>query len=194
MKKVFSLFLTILMCLTISLGAFAEDDFVFTDVKDDSPYKDAIIWAVKEGITNGTSKTTFSPDETCTIAQILTFLWRNAGSPDSTFQSPASDIGYDSPYFKALCWSYEKDIFEPEYGASPCTREVAVTYLWKLAGRPVAKTQCPFTDVESGTDGEKAVLWAVKEGITNGTSETTFSPDATCTRGQIVTFLYRHLN
>ena len=159
----------------------------FTDVAADAYYAAPVEWAVAQGITNGTSDTTFDPDETCTRAQIITFLWRAAGSPEPAGAAAFTDVGTDLYYAKAAAWAKENgmasgDTFSPD---DPCTREMAVEFMWKHAGSPAA-AQAGFTDASS-----PAVDWAVEKGVTNGTSDTTFSPETICTRGQIVTFLYR---
>ena len=159
----------------------------FSDVAAGAYYADGVAWAVGKGITNGTSATTFSPDATCTRAQIITFLWRAAGSPEPKGSVPFTDVTAGSYYEKATAWAAEQGMasgaaFAPE---DPCTRAMAVEFMWKQAGSPNA-AEASFTDIASS-----AVDWAVEQGVTNGTGETTFSPDLTCTRGQIVTFLYR---
>ena len=160
---------------------------VFADVSADAYYAAPVEWAVEQSITSGTGDTTFSPDDTCTKAQIITFLWRAAGSPEPQNASAFSDVASDAYYAKAAAWAAENGMaegstFEPE---APCTRLMAVEFIWKHAGSPGA-AQAGFTDVSSD-----AVNWALEQGVTSGTSDTTFSPDDTCTRGQIVTFLYR---
>jgi hypothetical protein len=162
----------------------------FTDVTADQYYADPVIWALDEGITNGTSDTTFSPNDTCTRGQIITFLWRAAGSPEPNSAASFSDVPSDQYYSKAVAWAAEQGIvsgttFSPD---APCTRAMAVEFMWKYAGSPDAAASS-FTDV--GADYAAAVNWAVASGVTNGTSNTTFSPNDTCIRGQIVTFLYR---
>lgn len=171
----------------------------FTDVAEGTYYTDAVLWAVQNGITSGTSATTFSPNAGCTRAQVVTFLWRAAGSPEPTStNNPFTDVtgGY---YYKAVLWAVENNItsgtsattFSPN---STCTRAQIVTFLWRFEGSPAPKTMNnPFTDVKAGAYYEKAVLWASETGVTAGTSATTFSPDATCTRAQVVTFLYRDI-
>ena len=160
---------------------------------------DPIDWAVASGVTNGTGPHTFSPDKTCTRAQIVTFLWRTAGSPEpEATNNPFSDVKPDAYYYKPVLWAAETGVaagtshstFSPDAG---CTRAQVVTFLWRFAGcpEPTAATN-PFTDVPSGTYYTKAALWAAENGVTAGTGKTTFSPDRTCTRGQIVTFLYRY--
>lgn len=159
----------------------------FIDVAANAYYADAVAYAVEKGITSGTSATTFSPNENCTRAQIITFLWRAAGSPEPKNSPAFTDVKADAYYAKATAWAAENgmtsgDVFAPD---SPCTREMAVVFMWKYAGNPDA-AQASFTDVSSA-----AVNWAVETGVTSGTSSTTFSPDNICTRAQIVTFLYR---
>lgn len=166
---------------------------VFTDVADNSPFKTAIQWAVEQGITKGSGVNTFSPNGTCTTAHILTFLWRAVGSPVSYAACPVEDVTADSPFYTALCWANEKGLFSGDVsGKTPCTRASAVTYLWKLAGSPDAGTSS-FADVPADASYAQAVAWAVEQGITKGNGVNTFSPNTICTRGQIVTFLYRDL-
>ena len=166
----------------------------FTDVPADAYFATPVVWAVEQGITNGTTATAFSPNSTCTTAQILTFLWRANGKHRMEVYNPFSDVKEDAYYYNAALWAYENDMVDGDLfnGGSPCTRAQTVTYLWKLAGCPDAG-ESTFTDVPAGSQYSKAVAWAVKEGITNGTTPTTFAPNNTCTRGQIVTFLYRDL-
>lgn len=159
----------------------------FADVKSGDWFAAPVAWAVEKGITDGTSDTTFSPDDTCTRGEIITFLWRAAGCPEPNNVSAFSDVNADMYYAKASAWAKENgmasgDTFSPE---APCTRLMAVEFMWKHAGSPDAAA-ASFGDVSS-----PAVNWAVEKSVTNGTSDTTFSPDDTCTRGQIVTFLYR---
>lgn len=165
---------------------------VFADVVKSSPFAPAISWAVEKGITNGTSSTTFSPGTTCTRGHILTFLWRSQGSPEPTVVNPYKDE-IPNAFQKAAVWAHEKGLVTGDtFGSSdPCTRASSVTYMWKLAGSPEAKA-ASFKDVAASSDYAKAVSWAVEQGVTNGTGDgTSFSPENTCTRGQIVTFLYR---
>ncbi len=165
----------------------------FDDVLPGAYYFDPVLWAVERGITNGTTDRTFSPGNTCTTANILTFLWRANGSPEPSAANPFSDVPSGSYYEKAAVWAYENGLVSGNAfnGGSACTRAATMKYLWILAGRPASGTT-PFTDVSPNTDYAKAVSWAVAQGVTNGTTATTFSPDNTCTRGQIATFLYRH--
>lgn len=168
----------------------------FTDVPSDAWYYDAVQWAVENGITTGTSATTFSPDVSCTRAQIVTLLWRAAGSPGASGSNSFADVPQGSYYYDAVLWAVSQGIttgtstttFSPDV---VCTRAQAVTFLHRAAGFPATAGTSPFTDVVSGSYYADAVQWAVSKGIVNGTTPTTFSPEQTCTRAQIVTLLYR---
>jgi len=166
----------------------------FSDVAANAYYANAVKWAVEKGITAGTSPTTFSPNDTCTTAQILTFLWRANGSPEPSIQNPFTDVKESDYFCKAAVWAYEKGMVEGLTfgGNTPCTRSATVTYLWTLEGKPFGAPSVDFNDVPANANYAEAVKWAVALGVTAGTSETTFSPDTTCTRGQIATFLYRN--
>ena len=170
---------------------------VFVDVATGSYYEDAVDWAVGNGITQGTDATHFSPDGICTRAQAVTFLWRAAGSPKpETRTMPFTDIPVGSYYYDAVLWAVENDITKgtSDTTFSPnmtCTRAQIVAFLWRSEKSPAAGTANPFADVKSAAYYADAVLWAAKEDITKGTTNTTFSPDADCTRAQIVTFLWR---
>ena len=170
---------------------------VFVDVATGSYYEDAVDWAVENGITKGTDDTHFSPDVICTRAQAVTFLWRTAGSPKpETRAMPFTDVPVGSYYYDAVLWAVENGITKGTSNTtfSPnmtCTRAQIVTFLWRSEKSPAAGTANPFADVKSTVYYADAVLWAVKEDITKGTTNTTFSPDADCTRAQIVTFLWR---
>ena len=150
-------------------------------------------WAVSEAITTGTSSTTFSPDRVCANADILTFLWRSVGSPDPAALSPLPLSG-DEWYANAVHWAYGSGIIGPDFDPNaPCTRIRAITFLWQALDNGYY-TGSAFSDVtaaSAGMDGLSAVAWAVQNGITSGTSDTTFSPDKVCSRGEIVTFLHR---
>ena len=172
---------------------------IFTDVPRDSYYCTPILWAFGKGITTGTSQTTFSPENTCTRGQIVTFLWRAAGSPEPvSTENPFRDVSESAYYYKAICWAVENNItngtdrdhFSPE---APCTRGQVVTFLWRAAGCPEATsfTVDYYLDVSEDAYYYKAILWAVENKITNGTAYRIFAPEEPCTRGQIVTFLYR---
>ena len=170
---------------------------VFVDVATGSYYEDAVDWAVENGITKGTDNTHFSPDGICTRAQAVTFLWRAAGSPKpETRTMPFTDIPAGSYYYDAVLWAVESGITKGTSNTtfSPnmtCSRAQIVAFLWRSEKSPAAGTANPFADVKSTAYYADAVLWAVKEDITKGTTNTTFSPDADCTRAQIVTFLWR---
>ena len=175
----------------------AKSDMSFTDVADKAYYRDAVEWAVENGITKGATATTFSPNATCTRAQAVTFLWRAAGSPKpETRTMPFTDVPVGSYYYDAVLWAMEQGItkgtsdttFSPDM---TCSRAQIVAFLWRSEKSPAAGTANPFADVKSTAYYADAVLWAVKENITKGTTSTTFSPDADCTRAQIVTFLWR---
>lgn len=170
--------------------ASAASGSPFTDVAADAYYADAVRWAVDKGVTAGTSATTFSPDDICTTAQILTFLWRANGSPAPAGRHAAVPAG--QYYSDAVNWAYESGLISGSafVADDPCTRSATVTYLWKLAGSPAADAAA-FTNVPADAEYAQAVAWAVKEGVTAGTGAATFSPGSTCTRAQIVTFLYR---
>ncbi len=171
----------------------------FIDVPEGEYFTDAVQWAVENGITNGTSETTFSPYEGCTRAQMVTFLWRANGKPAPTItERKFNDIVPGSYYYDAVLWAVEKGItngtsattFAPEEKVS---RAQTVTFLFRNSAESAYGINMPFTDVAAGSYYKDAVAWAVKNGITNGTSATTFSPADDCTRGQIVTFMYRRL-
>ena len=170
---------------------------VFVDVAEGSYYEEAVDWAVKNGITTGTGNNYFTPDGICTRAQAVTFLWRVAGSPTpKTEAMPFEDVLDGSYYYEAVLWAVENGItvgtsattFSPDL---TCSRAHIVTFLWRAANSPSARTVNPFTDVATDAYYIDAVLWAVKHKITVGTTLSTFSPDEGCTRAQIVTFLYR---
>ena len=170
---------------------------VFVDVATGSYYEDAVDWAVENGITQGTDDTHFAPDGICTRAQAVAFLWRAAGSPKpETRTMPFADVPAGSYYYDAVLWAVENGIAKgtSDTTFSPnmtCSRAQIVTFLWRSEKSPAAGTANPFADVKSTAYYADAVLWAVKENIAKGTTNTTFSPDADCTRAQIVTFLWR---
>ena len=170
---------------------------VFVDVATGSYYEDAVDWAVGNGITQGTDATHFAPDGICTRAQAVAFLWRAAGSPKpETRTMPFTDVPAGSYYYDAVLWAVENGIAKgtSDTTFSPnmtCTRAQIVAFLWRSEKSPAAGTANPFADVKPDAYYADAVLWAVKENITKGTTSTTFSPNADCTRAQIVTFLWR---
>ncbi len=179
----------------------ADPDYVkpavqFSDVSRDAYYYDAVQWAVENGITMGTTATTFSPNAGCTRGQVVTFLYRQAGEPDVSAKTGFTDVAPGSYCYKAVQWAVANGItvgttattFSPN---ATCTRGQIVTFLYRAAGSPAVSGACPFMDVPSGSYCHDAVQWAVTQGITKGTSTYTFSPNATCTRAQVVTFMYR---
>lgn len=172
----------------------------FTDVPNGSYFEEAVDWAVKKGITTGTGAALFNPDGICTRAQAVTFLWRAAGSPaPQSSAMPFTDVPAGSYYYDAVLWAVENNItkgtsattFHPDMN---CSRAQIVTFLWRSQKSPSADSANPFADVASSAYYADAVLWAVKEDVTKGTSATKFSPDANCTRAQIVTFIWRALS
>ena len=173
---------------------------VFTDVKEGAYYVDAVNWAVDKKVTSGKTETTFAPNDSCTRAQAVTFLWRAAGSPEPTASEMTfTDVKADSYYYKAVLWAVENKItsgmsdtlFAPD---ATCSRSQIVTFLYRMQNSPESKAENPFTDVKADAYYANAVLWAVENGVTTGASATTFDPAGDCTRGQIVTFLYRCLS
>ncbi|MBD5155602.1 MAG: hypothetical protein HDT15_11220 [Oscillibacter sp.] len=178
-------------------AAYVNAGSGFIDVKAEDWFYSAVSWAVSEGITSGMTETQFGPDITCSNAQVLTFLWRACGKPVSSIANPFQDVTTSDYFYLPALWAYEQGLvsgsdFSP---SKDCTRAMAVTYLWKAAGSPkgtvVASAQ--FADVSETSEISQAVAWAVENGITSGTSNTAFSPYMTCTRAQIVTFLYRDI-
>ena len=179
---------------------FKVMDNPFTDVKENRYFYEPVLWAYYRTpqVTTGTTPTTFSPDDKCTRAQVVTFLWRSAGTPEPvSTANPFKDVRSDKYYYKAVLWALENNIttgtsptqFSPD---SACTRAQVVTFLWRTKGSPEPMTSAnPFEDVKSDKYYYKAVLWALENNITTGTDAARFSPDGACTRGQIVTFLYR---
>ena len=172
----------------------------FDDVARSSYYAESVTWAVANGITTGTAETTFEPAGSCTRAQMVTFLWRTAGSPEPERTiSPFTDVkDKDQYYYKAVLWAVEQGIttgmtettFEPD---ATVTRGQTVTFLWRMAEEPSSRAKNPFDDVSADAYYYSPVLWAVEQKITTGMTETSFEPAGFCTRGQIVTFLYRFL-
>lgn len=173
-----------------------EPSRVFVDVKTGDYFYDAVLWAVGKGITNGTSAETFSPEDPCTRAQIVTFLWRAAGSPVVNYAMDLSDVAGDAYYAEAVRWALSEGIttgtsadqFSPD---ATCTREQAVTFLYRAAGSPAVSGESAFEDVGADAYYARAVAWAAQNGVTNGISQALFGTGSDCTRAQIVTFLYR---
>lgn len=172
-----------------------EDAPHFADVPADAYYAAPVAWAVDKKITSGTSLTTFSPANTCTRAHIITFLWRAVGSPKNSSGNHFNDVCSTDYFYNAALWAYEMGMVTGESfeGDLACTRAATVTYLWQCAGSPEPDGECNFDDVPADAPYADAVAWAVENGITTGTSATTFSPNNVCDRGQIVTFLHRAL-
>ena len=166
----------------------------FGDVAADAYYAEPVKWAVEKGITDGTSDSTFSPEQTCSNAHILTFLWRAYNKPEAA-AAGLTDVAADDYFYGAANWAKSLGMISGAEMSpdAPCTRASTVMFMWKAAGSPSVSTQTKFTDVAADADYAMAVAWAVENGVTDGTSDTTFSPNDTCTRGQIVTFLYRAL-
>ena len=181
-------------------ATFMDDNTMlnfFVDVKASNYYYDAVLWAAQNGITSGTDAVHFTPDGVCSRAQAVTFLWRAAGSPaPKSVSMPFTDVPKGSYYETAVLWAVENGItkgtsdttFGPD---ATCSRAQIVTFLWRSQKSPAVGSVNPFTDVSANAYYTDAVLWAVEENITKGTTATTFSPDADCTRAQIVTLLYR---
>ena len=180
---------------TIEVSFARANEFI--DVPASSYFYEAVMWAVESGVTTGVSANRFDPNGVCTRAQAVTFLWRTAGSPEpETRTMPFTDVSVGSYYYDAVMWAVENGItkgtsetmFSPD---ATCTRAQIVAFLWRSEKSPAVGTANPFADVKSTAYYAGAVLWAVREDITRGTTNTTFSPDADCTRAQIVTFLWR---
>ena len=184
-------------------GSFKEEfpDFPnpFSDIAPSDFCCDAVMWAVAKDITNGIGNYTFAPNQPCTRAQIVTFLWRAAGSPAPKSASNFTDVPADAYYAKAVAWAVENGItggtgdgkFSPD---ATCTRAQAVTFLYRASGSPAVSGNAAFTDVAADAYYAAAVTWAEKNGITGGIGGELFGSDQSCTRGQIVTFLYRARN
>ena len=170
--------------------------FNFADVQQNSYYYNAVQWAAAQGITSGTTPTIFSPDKVCTRAEAVTFLWRANGSPSPAGNTnPFTDVTSGEYYYDAVLWAVENGIvsgtsvtsFSPN---AIVTRGQTVSFLYRAAGSPMVNENLPFSDVLGDSYYANAVKWAVSENVTSGTSVTASSPDRSCTRAQIVTFLY----
>lgn len=173
---------------------------VFTDVPEDAYYYDAVMWAVKNGITTGITETAFGPNIVCTRAQVVTFLWRCAGSPKagSSVENPFADISENAYYYDAVLWAVEKGITEgtSDSAFSPdaiVNRAQVMTFLHRYEGTPASNANLSFTDVPQGVYYEEAVRWGVNNGVAKGKDSASFSPDDGCTRAEVVTFMYRAL-
>ncbi len=178
----------IVLAFDTTESADSASSISFTDVPETEYYFEPVNWAVSLGITNGTSSTAFSPMLNCTRGQIITFLWRAAGCPEPNSLDHFSDVDKSQYYAKAAAWAYENGIASGKTFApnDDCTRLAAVEFMWRFDGTSYGSPAANFADVNS-----PAVNWALSRGITTGISKTQFAPDSTCTRGQIVTFLYR---
>jgi len=183
--------------VTIKVDFTAQTaDSVFADVSADAYYYEAVKWAADKGITGGIGDSLFAPNQSCTRAQIVTFLWRAAGSPEPKALSSFADVPADVYYARAVAWAVENGItngttdttFGPD---ETCTRAHGVTFLSRAAKANTASGNSNFADVDANAYYASAVKWAVDNGITNGISSSLFGPDSSCTRAQIVTFLYR---
>ena len=178
----------------VSFGASANP---FVDVKETDYFYDAVLWAVENNITSGVDPTHFGPGQSCTRAQVVTFLWAAAGKPaPRQTVNPFTDVPAGAWFADAVLWAVENGITSgtsaTTFGPSAqCTRSQVVTFLWAAAGKPAVSRANPFTDVPAGCWFEKPVLWALENGITSGTSATTFGSGSLCLRAQVVTFLYK---
>lgn len=187
------------VCDAQESGSRSVEAKSFDDVIHGTFYYDAVMWAAKNNITKGTGASTFSPGDGCTRFQIVTFLWRACGCPTAATAASFSDVSPSDIFYEAVRWAVERGITNGTGGSSfspyaTCTRAQIVTFLYRAAGSPTVSSGIRFFDVAPNAFCRDAVAWATERGITNGTSDTTFSPDATCTRAEVVTLLYRTLN
>lgn len=201
MKRTIAILITIIAIIQcFSMVSFAEAPN-FTDVPENAWYAEAVKWAVENNITAGTSSTTFNPKQICTRAQIVTFIWRAAGSPTTNdVTNPFIDVNENAYYYKAILWAVKNGItsgtsynrFSPNMA---CTRAQIVTFIWKSDGSPepteINAENCPFEDVNPSAYYAKAVYYAVEKGITSGVDLTHFAPNKICTRAEAVTFLWK---
>lgn len=187
------------VCDARESGSRSVEAKSFDDVIPGTFYYDAVMWAVKNNITKGTGASTFSPGDGCTRFQIVTFLWRACGCPTAATAASFSDVSPSDSFYEAVRWAVERGITNGTGGSSfspyaTCTRAQIVTFLYRAAGSPTVSSGIRFFDVAPNAFCRDAVAWATERGITKGTSDTTFSPDAACTRAEVVTLLYRTLN
>ncbi len=173
-----------------------DTETIFTDVASSAYYADAVAWAVENGVTNGTSDTTFAPEKSITRAEVVTFLWRLAGTPEPTITSAFEDLDSAAFYYDAVLWACETGVTNgtSETTFSPddiVSRAQIVTLINRYSGETAENAETPFTDVDADSYYAAAVAWAYEVGVTTGTGENTFAPEQTCTRAQVVTFLYR---
>ena len=185
--------------MPVSGSGTPRPELPFTDVGKGAYFYDPVVWALDRDITTGLTDTSFGPDAPCTRGQIVTFLWRAYGSQEpKSAHNPFTDVNSGQYWYKAVLWAVEQNIttgvtdstFEPDSG---CTRGQAVTFLWRAEDSPAASGSGKFIDVPADAYYTTAVAWAVRENITTGVTDTVFGPDNSCTRGNIVTFLYRDL-
>jgi len=180
-----------------TIGGSGVNTTQFTDVSLTDYYGKAVLWAVNNKVTSGVTDTTFEPNTTCTQAQVITFLYRAAGGDMQTSMSWFEEdipfgMTYSTYYYEPVCWAYYHHLIDDSWKPdAPCTRATAMQYIYKAKGSPSAGASKQFSDVPSGSASANAIAWAVDKGITSGTTDSTFSPGKTCTRGQIMTFLYR---
>ncbi|MBR2742313.1 MAG: S-layer homology domain-containing protein [Clostridia bacterium] len=199
-KRIKNTLAVITLCAAVICASVAANAGQFTDVPSSAYYAEAVEWAVDMGITTGTSDASFGPDEMCTRAQMVCFLWRAAGQPKAGANAPAfSDVSKGDYYYTAVMWAAGRGItlgasdgrFNPD---GSCTRAQAVSFIHRAMGEPAPEAVTSFSDVSTGAYYYNAVMWASGEKITLGTSKNTFSPDKICTRAEIITFLYRSYN
>lgn len=188
-KRTLAFVITLCVCFSTWL-VVPTYAVTFTDVKQTDASYTAITWAVNSGITNGIREGVFAPQATCNNGQIITYIWRALGKPSPTSENPFLDVSPDSYYYDAALWAHENGILSGTTfnATAPCTRLDAVTYLWRAAGSPEPRNTAVFRDT---SEGSQAVSWAVERGVTNGYPTGEFRPSATCTRSQIILFLYR---
>jgi hypothetical protein len=198
MKRLVAFVMVLVMMISLAPATFAAGSD-FNDVPTGAWYYNPVKWAVDNEITGGVGAGLFGPDNPCTRAQVVTFLWAANGKPEpASMDNPFKDVPNNAWYLQPVLWAVEKGItsgtsattFAPD---GSCTRGQVVTFLHRYAKLPAAKSGNPFTDVQKGAFYYDAVLWAVEQKITSGVSAASFAPDDTCTRVQIVTFLYRAL-
>jgi hypothetical protein len=190
-KRTLAFVITLCVCFSTWMVVPANA-VTFNDVKTTDASYTAITWAVENGITNGVSEGVFAPQATCNNGQIITYLWRALGKQPSASANPFPNISPANYYYDAVLWAYEKGILDGTAfdAGAPCTRLATVNYLWRAAGSPEPHSSATFNDVSVNS---KAISWAVEQGITNGFAGGEFRPSATCTRSQIIMFLYRDL-
>ena len=196
-KSILAAVCVLSLLFSLSVPALASES-PFSDVKPEDYFYESVLWAYENQITAGTGGDQFSPNRHCTRAQVVTFLWRASGQPEPAVSDiPFNDVPEDAYYHTAVLWAVEQGItagtdathFSPN---AKCSRSQVATFLWRLEGCPEPQAQeCPFFDIAQGDFYYNAVLWAVEQNITAGTGNNSFSPQANCSRAQIVTFLYR---